>query len=323
MYRTPFHGTEFRATKSVQPQMQNTNKQYFIGAAAVVIGSVLFAGKAVLVRYNYIHFKVDTVPLLALRMLFSAPFYAVILYFQNRKQSEVPKLTGKEWLWMLAIGLVGYYLASFFDFWGLKFITASVERLILFIYPTLVVIISAIFLKKSIYKIQYIALIITYLGVMVSFIPDLQMGMQKDLIIGSILIFLSSLTYALYLIGSGEMIPKIGALRFTCYAMLISTVMVTLHYLVSIGGGLFAYQSGVYYLSITMAVFTTVIPSFLISEGIRRIGSGNASIIGSIGPIATIIMANIFLDEIINSWQIIGTFVVLGGVLMISWKGKK
>ena len=229
----------------------------------------------------------------------------------------------KEWLWMLAIGLVGYYLASFFDFWGLKFITASVERLILFIYPTLVVIISAIFLKKPIYKIQYIALIITYLGVMVSFIPDLQMGMQKDLIIGSILIFLSSLTYALYLIGSGEMIPKIGALRFTCYAMLISTVMVTLHYSVTIGGGLFAYQSGVYWLSITMAVFTTVIPSFLISEGIRRIGSGNASIIGSIGPIATIIMANIFLGEIINSWQIIGTFVVLGGVLMISWKGKK
>ena len=303
--------------------MQNTNKQYFIGVAAVVIGSVLFAGKAVLVRYNYIHFKVDTVPLLALRMLFSAPFYAVILYFQNRKQSEVPKLTGKEWLWMLAIGLVGYYLASFFDFWGLKFITASVERLILFIYPTLVVIISAIFLKKPIYKIQYIALIITYLGVVISFIPDLQMGMQKDLIIGSILIFLSSLTYALYLIGSGEMIPKVGALRFTCYAMLISTVMVTLHYSVTIGGGLFAYQSGVYWLSITMAVFTTVIPSFLISEGIRRIGSGNASIIGSIGPIATIIMANIFLDEIINSWQIIGTFVVLGGVLMISWKGKK
>jgi drug/metabolite transporter (DMT)-like permease len=303
--------------------MQNTKKQFFIGVALVVIGSVLFAGKAVLVRYNYIHFKVDTVPLLALRMLFSAPFYAVILYFQNRKQSEVPKLTGKEWLWMLAIGLVGYYLAAFFDFWGLKYITASVERLILFIYPTLVVIISTIFLKKTIYKIHYIALIITYLGVAVSFIPDLQMGLQKDLIIGSTLVFLSSLTYSLYLIGSGEMIPKIGSLRFTCYAMLISTVMVILHYFVSIGGNLFAYQSGVYWLSIVMAIFTTVIPSFLISDGIKRIGSGNASIIGSIGPITTIIMANIFLGELINSWQIIGTFVVLGGVLMISWKGKK
>ena len=303
--------------------MQNTNKQYFVGAALVVIGSVLFAGKAVLVRYNYIHFKVDTVPLLALRMLFSAPFYAIILYFQNRKQNQVPKLSVKEWLWMLAIGLVGYYLAAFFDFWGLKYITASVERLILFIYPTLVVIISALFLKKSIYKIQYIALVITYLGVVVSFIPDLQMGMQKNLIIGSTLVFLSSLTYALYLIGSGEMIPKVGALRFTCYAMLISTVMVIFHYAVTAGGNLFTYQPKVYWLSIVMAVFTTVIPSFLISEGIRRIGSSNASIIGSIGPIATIIMANICLDEHISSWQIIGTFVVLGGVLMISWKGKK
>jgi drug/metabolite transporter (DMT)-like permease len=303
--------------------MQNTNKHFFIGAALVVIGSVLFAGKAVLVRYNYIHFKVDTVPLLALRMLFSAPFYAVILYFQNKERTTVPKLTSKEWLWMMGISLVGYYLASFFDFWGLAYITASIERLVLFIYPTLVVVISAIFFKKPIYKIQYIALIITYLGVVVSFIPDIQMGMQKDLIIGVTLIFLSSLTYALYLIGSGEMIPKIGALRFTCYAMLISTMMIMVHYFITIRGGLFAYQSGVYWLSIVMAVFTTVIPSFMISEGIKRIGSGNASIIGSIGPIATIIMANIFLGEIITAWQIIGTFVVLGGVLMISWKGKK
>jgi drug/metabolite transporter (DMT)-like permease len=207
---------------------------------------------------------------------------------------------------------VGYYLAAFFDFWGLNYITASVERLILFIYPTLVVIFSGIFLKKPIHKIQYFALIITYLGVVFAFIPDLRMGLQKDLITGSFLVFLSSLTYALYLIGSGEMIPKIGALRFTCYAMLISTAMIIVHYYVSIGGGLLSYQPEVYWLSITMAVFTTVIPSFMISEGIK-----------SIGPIATIIMANIFLDEHISTWQIIGTFIVLGGVLMISWKGKK
>lgn len=303
--------------------MENTKKQFIIGVTLGVIGSILFGGKAVLVRYNYIHYQVDTVPLLALRMLFSAPFYLIILYYQNKNQSAVPKLTGKEWLWMLAIGLVGYYLAAFFDFWGLKYITASVERLILFIYPTLVLIISAIFLKKQIHKIQYIALMISYLGIVISFIPDLQMGMQKNLIIGSLLIFMSSLTYALYLIGSGEMIPKVGSLRFTCYAMLISTVMIIFHYSVTIGGGLFDYQSEVYWLSGAMAVFTTVIPSFMISEGIKRMGSGNASIVGSVGPVATIIMANIFLNEIINSWQIIGTFVVLGGVLMISWKGKK
>ena len=131
------------------------------------------------------------------------------------------------------------------------------------------------------------------------------------------------MTYAIYLIGSGEMIPKVGALRFTCYAMLISTFMIIIHYSISVRGNLFGYQSAVYWLSIIMAIFTTVIPSFMISEGIKRIGSGNASIIASIGPIATIIMANIFLGEIISSWQTVGTLIVLGGVLMISWKGKR
>ena len=303
--------------------MQKSQIHYLIGVLLVVIGSICFAGKAVLVRYNYIHYHVDTVSLLALRMLFSTPFYLIILFFQNRKQSEVPKLTRKQWLGMLFIGLVGYYLASFFDFWGLSYITASVERLILFIYPTIVVILSAIFLKKIIHKIQYLALFITYMGVAFAFVPDLRMGMQKDLLIGSSLIFLSAVTYAIYLIGSGEMIPKVGALRFTCYAMLISTFMIIIHYSISVGGNLFGYQSKVYWLSIIMAVFTTVIPSFMISEGIKRIGSGNASIIASIGPIATIIMANIFLGEIISSWQTVGTLIVLGGVLMISWKGKR
>ena len=303
--------------------MQKSQVHYLIGVLLVVIGSICFAGKAVLVRYNYIHYHVDTVSLLALRMLFSAPFYLIFLFFQNRKQSEVPKLTRNQWLWMLFIGLVGYYLASFFDFWGLSYITASVERLILFIYPTIVVILSAIFLKKTIHKIQYLALFITYMGVAFAFVPDLRMGLQKDLIIGSSLIFLSAVTYAIYLIGSGEMIPKVGALRFTCYAMLISTFMIIIHYSISVRGNLFGYQSAVYWLSIIMAIFTTVIPSFMISEGIKRIGSGNASIIASIGPIATIIMANIFLGEIISSWQTVGTLIVLGGVLMISWKGKR
>lgn len=296
--------------------------KYFVGVILVLTGAVLFAGKAVLVKYNYIHYHVDTVSLLALRMLFSAPFYLIILFFQQKKEEQV-KLTARQWFWMFAIGLVGYYLASLFDFWGLNYITASVERLILFIYPTIVVVVSAIFLEKPIHKIQYVALVITYLGVALAFIPDLKLGLQKDLVIGSFLIFLSAFTYALFLVGSGEMIQKVGALRFTCYSMLISTGMVIIHYLASVGKGLLSYEAGAYWLSLSMAVFSTVIPSFMISEGIKRIGSGNASIIGSIGPVATIIMANTFLEEQISAWQLTGTFVVLFGVLMISWKGKK
>ncbi|WP_044171992.1 DMT family transporter [Flectobacillus major] len=305
-----------------QPLPPPQKTSYYTGVALVFFGAVAFAGKAVLVRYNYIHYHVDTISLLALRMLFSAPFYLCILLANNKQDQHTHKLSKKEWFAMLVIGLVGYYLAALFDFWGLSYVTASVERLILFVYPTIVVVISAIFFRKPIVLIQYIALLITYLGVVFAFIPDLQLGMQKDLVIGSILVFLSAFTYALYLIGSGEMIPKVGSLRFTCYAMLISTMMVLIHYYLSKPIGLFSYSTEVYVLSFIMALFTTVIPSFMISDGIKKIGSSNASIIGSIGPVATIIMANIFLDEPITFWQIGGTIIVLIGVLMISIKGK-
>jgi drug/metabolite transporter (DMT)-like permease len=297
---------------------------YLKGAILVFIGAVLFAGKAVLVKYNYIHYHVDTVPLLVLRMGFALPFYIVILLIEKNKTSTVAvSLTTRQWLWMLALGIVGYYLASLFDFWGLNYVSAGIERLILFLYPSIVLIISAVFLKKKIVRIQYIALFITYLGVVCTFVPDIKIGIQHNLIIGSALIFLSAFTYALYLIGSGELIPKIGTIRFTSYAMIISTIVVILHHLFTVHGSLFNYQKEVYYLSFTMAVFCTVIPSFFISGGIKLIGSGNASIIGSVGPIATIIMASIFLDELFTGWQLTGTIIVLAGVLMISWKGNK
>jgi drug/metabolite transporter (DMT)-like permease len=302
---------------------QSSSVNHLKGAVLVFTGAVLFAGKAVLVKYNYIHYHVDTVPLLVLRMLFSLPFYLVILLIQSRKEIVETPLTKQQWLWMLALGTVGYYLASLFDFWGLNYVTAGVERLILFLYPSIVLIISAVFLKKKIQRIQYIALFITYTGVVCTFIPDLKLGLQHNLIIGSALIFLSAFTYALYLIGSGELIPKIGTIRFTSYAMIVSTLVVVIHYIVTSNGSLLGYPKEAYYLCFVMAVFCTVMPSFFISGGIKLIGSGNASIIGSVGPIATIIMAGIFLDEKFTLWQLAGTIIVLAGVLMISWKGNK
>jgi drug/metabolite transporter (DMT)-like permease len=300
----------------------STNTKYIVGALLIFIGAVMFAGKAVIVKWLYIHHPIDTVSLLALRMLFSLPFYIVILVWNKWKYPSDIRLTQKEWAWMLAIGLLGYYLASFFDFWGLQYISAGLERLVLFIYPTLVLIISAIFFKKNILKIQYIALIITYLGIVLAFVPEIKMGMQKNLLLGAFLIFLSALTYALYLIGNGEMVKKIGTTLFTCYAMLISTAMVIVHYLITSKTNLMHYEPVVYQQSMVMAVFCTVIPSFLVSEGIQRVGSGNAAIIGSIGPMATIFMATYFLNETFNNWQIAGTLFILIGVLMISVKKK-
>lgn len=296
------------------------NKKYIIGAILTLIGAVMFAGKAVIVKWLYINHPIDTVSLLALRMLFSLPFYIIILVWDKIIFPSDIRLTKKEWAWMLAIGLLGYYLASFFDFWGLQYISAGLERLVLFIYPTLVLVISAIFFKKKIEKIQYIALIITYLGIVLAFVPEIKLGMQKNILLGAFLIFLSALTYAMYLIGNGEMVKKIGSTLFTCYAMLISTAMVIIHYFISAKTNLFHYEPIVYQQSMIMAVFCTVIPSFLVSEGIQRIGSGNTAIIGSFGPMATIFMASYFLNESFNNWQITGTVFILAGVLMISVK---
>lgn len=301
--------------------MQKTyNTKYIIGAILTLFGAILFAGKAVIVKWLYINHPIDTVALLALRMLFSLPFYIGILIWEKSKTKVRHTLSGKEWAWMFAIGLLGYYLASYFDFWGLQYISASVERLVLFIYPTIVVILSAIFFNKKILKIQYIALVITYLGIILAFVPDFKFGMQKNLLFGAFLIFMSALTYAMYLIGNGEMVKKIGTTLFTCYAMLISTCMVVIHYYITVGGNLFGYGPIVYQQVLIMAVFCTVIPSFMVSEGIKRVGSGNAAIIGSMGPVATIFMATYFLNEIFTSWQILGTACILVGVLMISLK---
>jgi drug/metabolite transporter (DMT)-like permease len=294
------------------------NKNHIIGALFTLIGAVMFAGKAVIVKWLYIHHPMETVSLLALRMLFSLPFYIGILLWNKIKFPSEIRLSKKEWVWMLAIGLLGYYLASFFDFWGLQFISAGLERLVLFIYPTLVLVISAIFFKKKIERIQYIALIITYLGIVLAFVPEIKIGMQNNLLLGAFLIFLSALTYAMYLIGNGEMVKKIGSTLFTCYAMLISTAMVVIHYFLTSTANLFHYEPIVYQQSMIMAVFCTVIPSFLVSEGIKRIGSGNVAIIGSFGPMATIFMASYFLNETFNHWQIAGTIFILVGVLMIS-----
>ncbi len=301
--------------------MNNTlNTKYLVGSLLTLIGAVLFAGKAVIVKWLYIHYPIDTVSLLALRMLFSMPFYIGILLWEKTKNPTEVRLSKKEWVWMLAIGLVGYYLASFFDFWGLQYISASVERLVLFVYPTIVVVLYALIFKKPIQKTQYIALIITYLGIILAFVPDLKISLQKNLAFGAFLIFMSAFTYALYLLGNGEMVKKIGTKLFTCYAMLISTVMIILHYWVVADHSLLHYEPIVYTQSIIMAVFCTVIPSFLVSEGIKRVGSGNAAIIGSVGPMATIFMATYFLNESFNNWQIAGTICILIGVLMISVK---
>lgn len=293
---------------------------YLLGAALVFLGACGFSAKAVLVKIAYREYPIDSVSLLALRMLFSVLFYLVIALALSRRTEPV-RLRRREWISVAGVGIMGYYLASFLDFWGLRYVTASVERLILFIYPTLVVVLSAAFFRKGFTRLQGAALVLTYLGMAVAFLDDLAAGGSPALLTGGVLIFLSAFTYALYLIGSGELIPRVGSLRFTCYAMLASAVVTFAHCAVVNGFDLFHFPARVYWLSFWMAIGSTVVPTFLISEGIQRIGSGNAAIVGSVGPIITIALAYVWLGETVGLLQLFGTLLVLGGVLLITWRG--
>jgi drug/metabolite transporter (DMT)-like permease len=289
-----------------------------LGVLLAVLGVVLFSAKAIMVKLAY-EYDVDSVTLLLFRMLFSLPVYLVIAFLVRPKNTN--EIYKTDYLWLFFFGFIGYYLASYFDFLGLKYIKAGLERIVLFIYPTLVVIISRLFLKTKISKTQVIAIVITYIGVLIAFSGELDVS-SNHLFKGVILIFFSALTYAMYLVGSGWLIPKFGVVCFTSYAMIVSTICVLIHYSFVQNFGLFHYPKEVYYLGLGMAILSTVIPSFLVSKSIKIIGSSNFSIIGSIGPISTIILANIFLEETLSIYQVIGTVVVIGGVFLVS-KSKK
>lgn len=302
----------------------NKESKYYTAIAFILaaIGVVMFSAKAVLVKMAY-EYNVDTVSLLLIRMGIALPFYIIIAVIEsNRKKSN--KLQSKDYWALILLGILGYYLASYLDFKGLSYVTASIERLILFVYPTMVVIISALFLKKAVSIQQKLAVVITYIGVFIAFYKySSSTGINTNIPLGAVLVFASALSYAVFMVGSGDMIPRIGAIRFTSYAMIVSCGAVMLHYAFNNNGDVLNQQTEVYYLGLGMAFISTIIPSFLIAEAIKRIGASNVAIVGSVGPISTIILATIFLGERIGIFQIIGTAIVISGVMLIAISKRK
>ncbi len=288
--------------------MNNTKT---LGVIYAITGILLFSSKAVMVKIGYT-FGVDTVSLLLFRMLFALPFYLVIIGLHKPKTHPVRK----DYIALILLGLVGYYLSSYFDFLGLQYIKAGLERLILFIYPTLVLLISFVFLKKKITKAQALGVVITYLGVIVIFYSEINLNPEGNVTLGASLILMSALTYAAYLVGSGWLIPKFGATLFTAYAMVVSCTAVIIHYAIKQPTGILDYPQEVYWLGLAMAVFATVIPSFLVSYAIRNLGANDFSIFGSLGPISTIGLAYLFLDEQLSLSQFLGAGVIIFGIFL-------
>ncbi len=294
-----------------------------IPAILVFTGAVLFSSKAILIKLAY-RYEVDGVSLLALRMIFALPIYLAIAYWASKNSPPPAKaITNKEWAAVVALGLVGYYLASLMDFLGLQYVSASIERLILFTYPTMVLIFSALLYKTKINGSQLIALVLTYTGIGLALAGDVGWEQNDQFFLGASMIFFSAFTYAFYLIFSTQLLPKFGNLRFTSWVMISAAFGVLCHHAIQNGLDLFNFPMPVYGLCLLMAVIATVLPSFLISEGLVRIGASNTSIIGSIGPVSTIVLAYIFLGERLTNLQWIGTVLVIIGVLVISLQKNK
>jgi drug/metabolite transporter (DMT)-like permease len=302
--------------------MEKTGK-YKITLAGIlitVIGSLFFSTKAVIVKYAFRETAVDPVSLLALRMLFSLPFFLVMAWLAARKEPN-KKFTARQWLYMLLLGLFGYYLSSFFDFLGLKYISAGIERLILFLYPTFVLLINAIYFKEKSSKMQWLAVGLTYAGVVLAYLGELTMEKDNpDFLKGSLLIFLCAITFAIYIAGSGRIIPAVGPTKFTAYAMLFSTVGIFLHFLLA--GNFTILSSGTSFIGygLLIAIVATVIPGWLVAAGTKSIGANNVAIISTIGPVSTILQAHFILGEPIYAAQIAGTVLIVTGVLLIGWK---
>lgn len=297
--------------------MTTSFSKTFSGAFLVFTGSVFFSAKAVLVKLGFLQ-DASVMLLLNMRMVFALPFFIVTVILTNRKAPK--RISRKDGAYVIFLGIIGYYMASYFDFKGLTFISAGLERLILFIYPTIVVILSAFLFKTPIGKRQLIALLLTYAGVSIAYSAETTTA-SDNLMKGSLLVFGSAFTYAIYLIGSGRMIPRLGALRFTSYCMIVSTIAVLVHSF-CIGELSLITTPEIYLIGFIMAIFTTVIPSFMLAEGIKQLGSGPTAIIASIGPVSTIVLAAVFLNEPVTGIQILGTGLVICGVLFVSKKEK-
>ncbi|MFN8889082.1 MAG: DMT family transporter [Cyclobacteriaceae bacterium] len=294
------------------------NHHLIEGILLALLGAVCFSTKAIFVKLAYRDTQIDALTLLAWRMIFSVPFFVGAAAISSSKATNT-KFTARQWAYSAIIGCLGYYISSLLDFLGLAYVSAGIERLILFVYPTLVLLMSAVIFKVKIKPLQWLAVAITYIGLAIAFISEIDWSAPQSnhFLLGSLYIFICAFTYAAYIVGSGRLIPQVGASKFNSYAMSFASVGVLLHFALFSNVSLFHLPPLVYVYSFLMAVFSTVIPSYLVTAAINRMGSDNTAIVGSVGPVSTIILANVFLAEAITFWQLAGTLLILVGVLII------
>ena len=292
-----------------------------LGILFAIVGSLMFSTKAVFVKLAY-QYPVDTISLLTIRMLTALPIY-VLIFILGRKAIGQPERI--DWLLMTTAAFLGYYVASFLDFWGLQFVDASVERLILFTYPTFIVIILYFFGNEKITTKIGSGLILSYIGLVWVFSPKLgTVSMSDGFWLGAVAILCCAIAFACYMVFSQKLIPKFGSARYTGIVMIFACSFVIAHYLLTQPiAQIQSLHPNVYVFGICMGIIATVIPSYLINFAVQRIGASQTAIIASIGPLSTITLAYLFLGERLSWQQWIGAVFIIWSVTVISVERKK
>jgi drug/metabolite transporter (DMT)-like permease len=302
--------------------MPHTSRPALSGLLLAAAGAIAFSGKAIIVKLSYTY-GVDAVTVIMYRMLFALPFFiAMGLWAERQTIARENPLTRRDVIDIVGLGFVGYYLSSYLDFLGLQYITASLERLILYLNPTLVVLLGWAIYKKPIHPIRMLAMAISYSGVMLVFSHELSFA-GADVALGGSLVFGSAVSYAVYLLYSGQLVQRIGSLRLVGWATSVACVCCIAQFVVLRPLSAAVVPVDVLWLGVLNAVACTVAPVLMVMMAIERIGAALAAQTGMIGPMSTIAMGVWLLDEPLNAWIGAGTLLVLGGVFIVSKYGSK
>ena len=299
------------------PASAPAHRPLWPGLVLASLGAIAFSGKAIIVKLAYRH-GVDAVTLIMLRMLFALPLFVVLAWWAGRGK---PALGRRDWMAVAGLGFSGYYLASFLDFAGLAYISASLERLILYLTPTLVLAIGTLVFKRRVSARQRLALGVSYCGVLLAFGHEATLA-GAQVALGAALVFASAVSYAVYLSYSGEEVKRLGALRLTGWATSAACVLCIAQFaLLRPLGSALAVAPQVTWLSLLNATLCTFVPVVLVMMAIERIGAPLAAQTGMIGPLSTILMGVAILGEPFTGWIAAGTVLVLAGIwLLASWR---
>jgi drug/metabolite transporter (DMT)-like permease len=288
-------------------------KSIVIGLLLASFGSIAFSGKAIIVKLAY-RYGVDAVTLIMYRMLFALPIFLVMALWASRGK---PPLTRRDWVGVIGLGVTGYYLASFLDFAGLAFISASLERLILYLNPTLVVMLGWLLYQRRITRMQGLGMAISYAGVLLVFGHEINLQ-GADAALGALLVFMSAISYAIYLSFSGELVKRLGALRLVGLATSVACLLCIAQFLILRPFSAAAVAPEVVWLSVLNATLCTAVPVLAVMMGIERIGASLAAQTGMIGPMSTILMGVMLLGEPFTAWVAAGSVLVIAGIFVFS-----